>query len=112
MNQLIYTIEDYPDDGNHQECYIDFPFQIRKGEDGYVYRNKKGKELKYNIYKNSSRIDKRWICHLKEGANKSLQEIFEIKANKNLDVIIKYCMRKYKQSLKLEINRIEKELKY
>lgn len=107
---LIETIKNYPETGKHQECYIGLPFQIRKGEDGYHYRNKKGAELKYNIYKSETKTDKRWICHLTEEANESLNKIFEIKANKDLDTIIKYCVDKYKKSLELEMKRIKKEL--
>ncbi len=107
---LIETIKNYPSDGKHQECYIGLPFQIRKGEDGYHNRNKKGIERKYNIYKSETKIDERWICQLTEEANESLEKIFEIKANKDLDVIIKYCVDKYKKSLELEMKRIKKEL--
>lgn len=110
MRYHIKTIKNYPDDGNHQECHIDYPFFIRKGADGYYYRNKKGKELKYNLNKDYRRIDKRWIVHLKEKANSSLCEIFEIKAHKDLDVIIKYCEKIYLKSLKMEIKRLQKEM--
>lgn len=107
---LIEPIKNYPKNGKHQECYIGLPFQIRKGEDGYRYRNKKGVELKYNIYKSEKKIDDRWICHLKYVANESLEKIFEIKANKDLYVIIKYCFEIYKKSLELEIKRTKVEL--
>lgn len=107
---IIETIEDYPDNGSHQECYIGLPFEIRKGEDGYHYINRKGKELKYNIYKSETKVEDRWICYLTEGANQSLESIFEVKVNRDLDVIIKYCVQKYKKSLKLEMKRINKEL--
>jgi len=112
MRYYIKTIKNYPDNGKHQECFVDFPFLIRKGADGYYYRNKKGVELKYNLDKNYKIIDKRWIVHLKDTANSSLCEIFEIKVHKDLDVIIKYCTKVYLKSLKLEIKRIEKELNY
>lgn len=106
----IETIKDYPDNGKHLECNLNLPFQIRKGEDGYCYRNKKGIEITYNIYKSETKIDERWICHLIAGSNESLETIFEIKASKDLDVIIKYCVDTYKKSLELEITRIKKEL--
>ena len=106
----IITIRNYPENGKHQECLIDMPFQIRKGEDGYQYRDKSGNQKEYNLYKNEDKIDERWICHLTEDANDFLHNIFEVKCNKDLDIIIKYCLEMYEKSLELEINRL-KEMK-
>jgi len=109
IEKSFFTIPNYPDDGNHIECEIELPFEIRKGEDGYFWNDKNGKERSYNIFK-SDKIDDRWIVHLTEDANKSLQQIFEIKVNKSLDKIIDYCITVYVKSLKMEIKRINKEL--
>lgn len=106
MNINIKTIKNYPDDGRHQECHIDFPFQIRKGADGYCYRDGKGIEKKYNMYKSEDKIDDRWIVHLKENCTDSLEEIFEIKCHKDLHVILTYCIKLYKKSLAIEQKRI------
>lgn len=57
-----------------------------------------------------NKIDERWICHLTEQANEGLENIFEIKVSKDLDVIIKYCLMKYKESLILETKRLKKKL--
>jgi len=110
IRKSIFTIPNYPDNGKHQECEIGLPFEIRKGEDGYFWTDKKGKEKSYNIFK-GDKIDNRWIVHLTEDANKSLLKIFEIKMNKDLDKIIEYCVNLYIRSLKMEILRITKELK-
>ncbi len=110
IKHVIETLEYYPDNGKHLECLVDYPFQIRKGEDGYYYKDRKGKEHSYNIYK-TDRTTNKWIVHLTEQANPSLVEIFDIKVNKDLDVILKYCVDIYKKSLKMEIKRLEKELK-
>jgi hypothetical protein len=110
MEKTIYTITDYPDNGDHQECDIGLPFEIRKGEDGYFWTDKKGKKCSYNIFK-SDKIDNRWIVHLTEDANKSLINIFEIKMNKDLNKIIDYCVSLYKKSLSMEIKRLTQELK-
>jgi len=95
----ITTIKNYPDDGRHQECWINLPFQIRKGEDGYYWRDKKGKEHKYNLSKDINKIDGRWIVNLEDDANYSLKQIFEIKVNKDLEKIIAYCVKLYLKSL-------------
>lgn len=110
MEYSIKTIETYIDNGKHQECDINLPFEIRKGEDGYHYYNKKGKEYKYNLFKNENKIDERWIVHLKKQANESLEKIFEIKVNKDLNKIIEYAINVYRKSLKLEIIRLKREL--
>ena len=109
MYNIISTIENYPEDGKHQQCDTGLPFCIRKGEDGYYY-NVKGIEKKYNIFK-GDKIDDRWICHLTESANESLEQIFQIKCNKDLDSILEYCKKTYIKSLKLEIKRMTTEIK-
>jgi hypothetical protein len=110
MKKAIFTIPYYPDDGNHQECDIGLPFEIRKGEDGYFWTDKKGKEYSYNIFK-GDKIDNLWIVHLTKDANKSLIDIFEIKTNKDLNKLITYCVSLYKKSLSMEIKRLTQELK-
>ena len=106
----ITTIRNYPEDGRHQECWIGLPFQIRKGEDGYYWTDNKGKEHKYNIYKNENKVDERWIVHLKKDANKSLRRIFEIKVSKDLEKIVKYCVMLYMKSLEMETKRVKRKL--
>jgi len=108
MRKSIFTIPNYPNDGNHQECDIGLPFEIRKGQDGYFWNDKKGKEHSYNM---GYKVDKRWIVHLTKGANKSLVKIFEIKTSESLDKIINYCVALYKKSLSMEIKRLTQELK-
>ena len=111
MKYKIKTIENYPDDGKHLECFIPLPFQIRKGEDGYYWKDNKGNEHAYNIFEDENRVDDRWIVHLRpEELNPSLIKIFEIKVNKNLDEILKYCIDVYRKSLKMEMKRIDKLL--
>lgn len=109
----IYPIPRYPDDGNHVECWVDvpfdFPFEVRKGEDIYWYKDRKGKEKVYNGFK--KKIDDRWIVNLREDeANPSLIEIFDIKVSKDLNKILKYCVGIYKKSLVMEQYRIQEEL--
>jgi hypothetical protein len=109
-NYYIDTIAHYPDDGKHQECWIDLPFQIRKGEDGYYYK-KKGKEYKYNMFKDENKIDDRWICWIdsdKDRVNPSLTKIFEIQVGRNLDKIVDYCYDIYLKSLVMELDRVKK----
>lgn len=106
MEYSIVTIEDYPDNGKHQECVIDLPFEIRKGEDGYVYWDEKGEEKKYNL---SDKIDERWIVNLTDEASYSLKEMFKIKCHKDLNLILLYCLKLYLKSLELEIKRINAE---
>jgi hypothetical protein len=105
-NYTIETLPNYPDNGKHLECYIDLPFNIRKGEDGYHWKDKKGNEHTYNLNK-SGKVDERWIVHLSRFCNTSLEEIFEIKVNKDLDKILSYCLRIYKKSLTMELKRIK-----
>ena len=107
MEYYITDIKHYPDDGNHQECIIDLPFEIRRGEDGYVYHDKKGVEHKYNM---RNKLDKRWVVHLTDTSNESLSKLFEIKCNKDLTVILNYCIRLYKKSLKMELKRVSTKL--
>jgi hypothetical protein len=104
----IETIKNYPNNGKHLECHIDLPFQIRRGEDGYFYRDGNGVERKYNMFK-GDKIDERWIVHIngnKPGYNQSLEKIFNIMVSKNLDRIISYCIKVYKSSLDLELQRV------
>jgi hypothetical protein len=104
----IETIKNYPDNGKHLECFIDLPFQIRKGEDGYYYNDSRGVERKYNMLKGDG-IDKRWIVHIdgdKPGNNPSLERIFNIMVNKDLDKIIAYCIKVYEKSLNLEMQKL------
>jgi len=111
---IKYTIEtllNYPDNEKHQQCFIDLPFQIRKGEDGYFWHDKKGKEHKYNWFKSEKIIDKRWIVHLNGDTNQSLEEIFNIKVSKNLNAILDYCTKLYKKSLEMEMKRLEQMIK-
>lgn len=111
MNEYcIKTIKNYPDNGKHQECWINLPFQIRKGEDGYYWTDNKGNEHKYNIFNDENKIDQRWIVHLTEDANHSLENIFEINVSEDLDEIIRYCVRLYKKSLEMELKRLHDEL--
>lgn len=110
-NYYITAIKNYSDDGNHLECHLPLPFQIRRGEDEYIYRDKHGIEKKYNIFK-GDKIEKRWIAHLTDGGyhgiNPSLEEIFEIKVDADLDRLVNYCFRMYEKSLKLEAQRLKK----
>ena len=114
FDYTITNLEDYPDDGNHQQCNVHKSFCIRKGEDGYTYINKDGVKKKYNMRynkKNNLVSTKNWICHLTEDASESLREIFDVRESKSLDVILKYCTRLYIKSLKLEIKHMKEELK-
>lgn len=107
----ITVIENYPDDGNHLECFIPLPFQIRRGEDGYYYYDKRGVERKYNLFKSENKIDDRWIAHIDgdaPGANRSLREIFHIIVDKDLDKVVDYCIATYEKSLKLELKKLER----
>lgn len=110
MHHPIYTITDYPDDGKHMEYETSLPFEIRKGEDAYQYTIK-GVSKMYNTFNSQSKIDDRWIVHLKNTASESLESIFEIKLSKDLEVIIHYCKKLYIKSLKMELVRIQLELK-
>lgn len=113
MEKFSYTVfpmDTYPQDGRHLQCYTGLPFQIRKGEDGYFWKDKKGKDHKYNIYNSYDKVDDRWIVHLEKYANQSLKKIFEVKTSKNLDKIVEYCVKLYKKSLKMEIERLETEI--
>jgi len=115
-NYNIVPIKNYPDDGNHLECKIELPFMIRKGEDGYFYKDKKGLEKAYGYMKKKDgtydyKIDNRWIVHIdgdRWGINQSLKMIFEIQVNKDLDKIVDYCFKIYEKSLKLELKRFKK----
>jgi hypothetical protein len=110
----ISTIENYPDDGNHLECHISLPFDIKRGEDGYYYTDKKGIEHTYNlkdINNLNRKTDDRWIVHINgnaPGANRSLRDIFNIMVDKDLDKIVDYCFDIYEKSLELEKKKVEK----
>src|SRR3990172_3432939 len=108
MKTVIKTIKNYPDDGNHQECHTGLPFTIRKGEDGYYYNDEDGVEQKYNMDRYT--IDKRWIVQLTPTANQSLKQIFEIKVDEDMDTLVEYCVKLYKKSMLMEIERMKKEL--
>lgn len=107
---LITNLKDYPDTGEHQECFINIPcFSITKGHDCFFWTDKKGKEHSYNNYKTT--IDKRWIVTLNENeATDSLRNIFEVKTNKDVHKIIEYCVNLYRKSLKMELAKIEDDL--
>ena len=64
------------------------------------------------MHKNPNKTTKKWIVHLvRDDANPSLQNIFEIHTSKDLDEIVEYCIKIYKESIVLEIKRLKKELK-
>lgn len=115
-----HNLTNYPRDGKHMECFIYLEydsffkilrcFEIKKGEDGYWYNDKNGKEKTYNVFK-SDKTDDRWIVNInKDYASESLKDLFEIKVNKRLDIIIKYCINLYIKSLKMERESINIEL--
>lgn len=110
IEHSIYNLKDYPDDGNHQECFMDLPFKVTKGEDAFIYTIKE-KEYTYN----KSGNDQRWFCNLKYEldfyVSPSLEEIFEFKVHKDLNIILEYCRKLYVKSLKMEIKRSKQELK-
>ena len=109
----ITTIKNYPDNGEHQQCNLPMPFEIRKGEDGYYYKDKKGEEKAYNLHPATKagkwKPTKKWICHLKPEANESLKSIFATKESLKLDTLVEYCTKLYVKSLAMEIKRINKE---
>lgn len=106
IEHSIFNLNGYPDDGNHQECFVDLPFRITKGEDPFFYKVK-GKEYNYN----KSGKDQRWFCELSGNyVSPSLEEIFEFKVHKDLNVILEYCRKMYTKSLKMEIKRLKQEL--
>lgn len=111
----ITVIENYPDDGNHLECNLPLPFDVKRGEDGYYYRDKKGVERAYNlknINNDKRKTDDRWIVHLDtgrlHGINPSLERIFNIMVDKDLDKIVDYCFDIYEKGLEMEKKRLEK----
>lgn len=113
-NYNIITIKNYPDDGKHQVCNLDIPIVITKGEDPFHWIDNKGVEHLYGSY--TGKVDERWICYLygetRTGINPSLKKIWENKVNKDLDKIVDYCLKVYRKSLALEMDRlieIEKE---
>lgn len=109
LEDFTMPIDNYPDDGNHLECVLDLPFEIRKGENGYIWLDKNGVEHKYNMYKTDYWIENRWIVHLRKDANDSLNEIFEVRMNKDLNKIVRYCVKLYLKSLEMEKERVQRE---
>ena len=105
MSYTVINTDTYPKNGKHQTCLTGLPFDIQKGEGGYYYKVK-GVQKKYNLGK---KVDERWICHLEDYANHSLQRIFEIKVNKDLDEIVKYCVKLYLKSLQMEREKVISE---
>lgn len=103
----IRNIKTYPNNGKHQIVVTDLPFSITKGLDTFYYY-RKGKEYCYN---NGKETTTKWICQLKDDANVSLKRIFEIKVTKTVEAAFEYCEKLYIRSLKLEIERLKKELK-
>ena len=65
----------------------------------YVFRN----------YKTDYWIENRWIVHLRKDANDSLNEIFEVRMNKDLNKIVRYCVNLYLKSLEMEKERVQRE---
>jgi hypothetical protein len=107
----LRNIKNYPDNGNHQEVVFEsfssLPFEIRKGEDCGWYDDKHGKIHGYNTGEVTT---KKWIAKLTDESNKSLKDIFEIKVMLNVDKLIDYCVKLYKRSISLEIERLRKVL--
>jgi hypothetical protein len=106
----LRNIKNYPDNGDHQEVvfddYLSFPFYISKGLDSFRYEFN-GRICKYNSGKNTT---KNWIVKLQPWANDSLNNIFDIKIEKDVDKLIAHCVKLYKRSILLEIERFKKEL--
>lgn len=105
MKYEIKTMKNYPEDGKHQEVVWDLPFEIRRGEDGYWY-TVDGKERTYNMGKTTT---SKWIVNLKSNASDSLKKIFKIRTALEYEKLIEYCIPLYKQSLQMEIVRLNKE---
>ena len=108
---MIRNIRIYPDDGKHQEYITKLPFTILKGVDPFRYSSN-GKDMYYNDEKKwGNRVDNRWIALTNASANPSLKFIFKAKLSKDIDKVLEYCKKTYLKSLKLELKRIEKEIK-
>lgn len=104
----IKTIKNYPDNGKHQECVTDLPVKIKKGEDGYLYFID-GVVTEYN---KGDELDQRWICHAQGNASISFKKIFKPKAHEDLNVILKYCVDLYLDSLAMEETRIREQRRH
>ena len=104
----IIPLKNYPDNGKHQRCVTELPFDITKGEDRFCYEDKDGKRHHYN---SGEETDERWIVFVSASqSNISLKKIFKIKVNKDLNVILDYCVKIYKKSLEMELVRINEIL--
>ena len=110
IKRRIGNLKNYPQDGNHLECYTSLPFNITKGQNGFYYMDSKGNEKTYNKYKSDEVIEKRWIAELKPNPNKELEKLFFIKCSTNLDLVIDYCTKIYIKSLELQLKNIREEL--
>ncbi len=87
---------------------------IKKGVDSYVYLANYGEKYSKETekeYKYKKDVNKNWIVHVEEEASISLKKIFKVRQFKSLDVLIEYALKKYYKSLKLELIRINKEIK-
>lgn len=96
----------YPDNGKHIEVITDMPFYISKGEDPFYYYVGK-KEMCYN---GGDKTTTKWLCRLTPESNISLRKIFEIKVTNNVENAYRYCKKMYIKSLKMELERICKEI--
>lgn len=111
----IKNTRHYPKNGKHQTCIIDLPFDITKGCDSFIYKEKfdSKKYKEYNSEKEwGDDVDNRWIAlidktHAK--MNKSLEKCFSVKLSHDLDKLLKWCERCYILSLEMEIKRLRKE---
>ncbi len=113
IEHTIVTIKNYPDDGKHQECQTSMPFRIRKGQDAYYWLDVEGNQHWYNMRTGRQKkdwVDDRWIAHMTEDANRSLESIFHVKAHRSLDVILGHCVALYRQSLEMERERMATEI--
>lgn len=108
MKYEVRTLKNYPDNGKHQVCKIDLPFDITKGEDGFYWVDKNGVQHKYNLFSTKSKVDDRWIATIKEGVlNPSLIKLFDTKVHKDLNVVVDYCKKTYIKSLNQELQRVK-----
>lgn len=108
----IKNIKNYPENGKHQECITNLPFDITKGLDSFIYyKHQSDKDYKeYNSEKRcGDKVDNRWIATLNSSANESLKECFSVKLHKDLDKVLVWCERCYILSLEMEIKRLKKE---
>jgi hypothetical protein len=82
----------------------DLPFVIRKGEDGWYYEDKNGKEQGYNMGKTTT---KKWIAYLDTTTSNSLEDMFEITVMEDVTKLIAHCVKLYKRSLLAELKLLE-----